>query len=854
MGQRDAGTDIIRYAKVKNPAQSEGFLTLKYTVIAGDMQIGPFELERFTNRPEILQYSRDLYDIYYTVEQTFRLEGSEHNFLNALKYKIVEDENWLLNLIQKPTEILGSSSNKPQSVYHGHIQRGGYNVHILNGLFLKVYGAQNECTNWPPLTYPSSAPLLVYVPGIHGESNKEWSMRILHMIGGNKTHVDWQADTRGYPARHIYETAWLSDPYIKVAFDRIKSALREGVPHDEILGGSSESIIDAFTRDGEVVGDVIHSKMNTAQRFFSNLQGYNTLDDMFGHLDRPATEFDAAFTTKAIGSSKLSRTELPWAQQLFIITHPANTLYTLTGSLPAADTVWIADAKRKGAEYSVIQGAYMPGCPEFLRIYYEGIRGVSKKLLEKLRGQETLEELKARISETSKHNPSLSVKQVLDIVDAIPFTLDGKKPLKNPNPNPNPKTNKGDVAVLNVRGDMLAANLRNLRRHTFKTPAWHFWKKSAKTKIGDIIKKYGLLGPIGADVQKAALALQSRHTEANKEELIRALEHAVRKQRATYRRKTSDIVKRIPVESDHVDILPADILAEDLREYVLIKNDAGRILEEMKKSWLFNKSKKLIKELQNKYLERFEIKAGYRNLGTPVRLRSEPTSELQNLGETSKSALDVEILMVLRDLKNEQTIKSLISRIEAAIGHNEKMFRLSMKEEGRMNSDAILDGILLKQATEKHEVRSAPPEKYRKNLGAYLMYPFVGRIPKRATVKSGRPGRKSSIRIRPQASPPQPMPATSPQPMPATSPQLVSVDPLPQASEQPYGSGLQFTSPVRSGVQSLSPVPNSKQVGGWSPSLMASFTVNGMRLLPVAGYMGYNMFKNSKTMKRRRQP
>jgi hypothetical protein len=32
---------------------------------------------------------------------------------------------------------------------------------------------------------------------------------------------------------------------------------------------------------------------------------------------------------------------------------------------------------------------------------------------------------------------------------------------------------------------------------------------------------------------------------------------------------------------------------------------------------------------------------------------------------------------------------------------------------------------------------------------------------------------------------------------------------------------------------------------------MASFAVNGMRLLPVAGYMGYKMFKNNKTMKRR---
>lgn len=890
------------------------------------MQSGPFELERFTNRPEILQYSKDLSNIYKTVKpilvadcssELARLDADTNmdtdiknhiinklkkncsSFPEALKYKIVEDENWLLKVLQQHNKVRGK-----RTVYHGHVQRGGYNIHILNGLFLKVYGAQNECTNWPPLTYPPSAPLLVYVPGIHGESNKEWFMRILHMIGGNKTHVDWKADTRGYPARHIYETAWLSDPYIEAAFYKIKIALQDGVPRNEILprllgrSGTSESIIDAFTRDGEVVGDVIHSKMNSAGRFFSNLQGWNTINDMFDRVDRPATEFDVEYTTRSIMSSKLSRTELPWAQQLFIITYPANTLKTLTGSLPAADTVWIDVAKRnedeysviQGAydnEYSVIQGAYMPSSPEFLRIYYKGIAGVSKKLLEKLRGQETHDELDARISETSKRNPKLSIKQVLDIVDATPFTLDGKKPLKRDKffagtaYHGAPNTNKGNIAALNVRGDMLAANLRNLRRHTFKTPAWHFWKKSAKTKIGEIIKKYELFGKVGLDVQRAALALQSHHTEANKEELIRALEGAVRKQRATYKRKTSDTVKQRPInveykvssetegkpkkiviEKELLDILPADILIEDLREYMLIKNDAGRILEEMKKSWLFNKSKKLIKELQNKYLERFEIKTGYRNLGKPVRLSSEPTLELQNLDGPGKSALDVEILMALRDLKNEQTLKTLLSRIEAAIGHNEKMFRLSMKEEGRMNSDAILDGILLKQGPVKYEVRSAPPEKYRKNLGAYLMYPFVGRIPKRATVKSGRPGRKSSIRIPPQASPHQPMPATSPQPVPvtppqpvsATSPQLVSVGPLPQASEQPYGSGLQFTSPVRSGVQSLSPVPNSKQVGGWSPSLMASFAVNGMRLLPVAGYMGYKMFKNRKTKKRRRQP
>jgi broad specificity phosphatase PhoE len=34
-----------------------------------------------------------------------------------------------------------------------------------------------------------------------------------------------------------------------------------------------------------------------------------------------------------------------------------------------------------------------------------------------------------------------------------------------------------------------------------------------------------------------------------------------------------------------------------------------------------------------------------------------------------------------------------------------------------------------------------------------------------------------------------------------------------------------------------------RQAGGWSPSLMASFTQNGMRLVPVAAYMGYELWK-----------
>lgn len=38
--------------------------------------------------------------------------------------------------------------------------------------------------------------------------------------------------------------------------------------------------------------------------------------------------------------------------------------------------------------------------------------------------------------------------------------------------------------------------------------------------------------------------------------------------------------------------------------------------------------------------------------------------------------------------------------------------------------------------------------------------------------------------------------------------------------------------------------PAFHAVGGFSPSIMGSFASNGLRLLPLAGYVGYNQFKN----------
>ena len=41
------------------------------------------------------------------------------------------------------------------------------------------------------------------------------------------------------------------------------------------------------------------------------------------------------------------------------------------------------------------------------------------------------------------------------------------------------------------------------------------------------------------------------------------------------------------------------------------------------------------------------------------------------------------------------------------------------------------------------------------------------------------------------------------------------------------------------------------QHGGFSPSIMGSFASNGLRLLPVAGYMGYKMYSNETKTRRR---
>ena len=79
---------------------------------------------------------------------------------------------------------------------------------------------------------------------------------------------------------------------------------------------------------------------------------------------------------------------------------------------------------------------------------------------------------------------------------------------------------------------------------------------------------------------------------------------------------------------------------------------------------------------------------------------------------------------------------------------------------------------------------------------------------------------------------------------------------LPLGYVQPGGQ-MAGTSPSPTGVQPVFPTegqyiraPLPGQIGGFSPSVMGAFAANGMRLVPMAGYMGYRMYSNEKKKRR----
>ena len=77
-------------------------------------------------------------------------------------------------------------------------------------------------------------------------------------------------------------------------------------------------------------------------------------------------------------------------------------------------------------------------------------------------------------------------------------------------------------------------------------------------------------------------------------------------------------------------------------------------------------------------------------------------------------------------------------------------------------------------------------------------------------------------------------------------------------SETGAGLGLMTDSMARSAITQTGGRKNrtrkqqQRQRGGFSPGLMGSFAVNGLSLLPVAGYMSYKMMKGNKSRKEKR--
>ena len=64
------------------------------------------------------------------------------------------------------------------------------------------------------------------------------------------------------------------------------------------------------------------------------------------------------------------------------------------------------------------------------------------------------------------------------------------------------------------------------------------------------------------------------------------------------------------------------------------------------------------------------------------------------------------------------------------------------------------------------------------------------------------------------------------------------------------GAQMQGTYAEETGVQGPAWFrPALSQTGGFSPSVMGSFATNGLRLVPLAAYMGYKMYSKTKTSK-----
>jgi len=670
-----------------------------------------FPLQRFTRDPHILNYAGPLKDIYTLLVRENNWTFNE--LIDQLKELISEDEDWILN------KIRGWGLSEPE---------------VLNGLFLKIYDANMATLNWPPLNYPLNAPLLVHVPGYHGESVIEWTMRILHKIGldmslgydPSQQPPSFTPDLSNYPATHIFERAWLSDPNIRDAYTAIRKLLVNPPPAyasnpvhntkllrqllsgpslEENMGGNATAIppndneiMTEYCHEGELYEDTICSNMGNPSRFYGPILSSADFESYYARFEQRSKELEADFKTNAILPEKLTHKGLAWDQQLFTVIGPSTKPSTDTfrvlsrgamgmAQIPVSDTVWIQVAMEPDKESNagtpcVIQGAFMNSFRPYQTLYASGVIAVSPYLTKLL-------------SEQGRRR---------EIADAY-------APLPVPN-----RRAKTDFKPL-------MSNLRRLRK-TFKKRSWHFWGPDPSKLVNDIINRYGHGDTLlikNDEIRNAATALQMHHTTANKDALIQALKDAIRRYKG-------------PITESKTDYAPYNAQIEDLDK-------------EMRKPWYaqtWGKSKTIIKQLLETYLETF----------------------------SDKGAVDiVNALLELKAMKSQAAIDKLKFLIEERRLKNE---RASTNE---------------KAAT------------YSQQAPTPVQPPLV---------------RPTNI-----------------------------VVPIVPGIQVPLSKNGWSTRLTRKGKPKF-----DDQIGGWSPTLMASFAVNGMRLLPVAGYMGYKMFKNQRKTRR----
>ena len=715
-----------------------------------------FDLAKFTNDPAILKYKGDLTTLY---EMLLTGKGTAIELMDMLKQKIMEDETWLLNFIK---------------------EKRFKNADILNGLFLKIYDANLATRNWPPLSYPS--PLLVNVPGYHGESVVEWCMRILAKIGRDNEDKKYRptyngppnrVDITSYPAIHPFEQHWLTDASIRSGYDLIKAVQPNGL--GALVNASrevdDERILLEYSNVGTIYEDTVCAHMNNVSRFYGPIKKSTNFEEYYDSLEKKATEFESSFTTNLLTSARLTRTGLPWAQQLFVLLGPKESPDTHSvrlvspnanmgiDTLNTKDTAWI-QFNTEPATYSdtmltVIQGAFMPSLREFLDVYFSGVKAISQRVMDMLRDAsiESQEDLIQRTNVVIVKNPQSTPNAINRLMNTIPFTPFGEKSrLSKVDTHKSGETEYGP----------LKSNLRRLRR-TFRKPSWRFWGAKPNALIRNIYDKYGHDALIrDKDIEAAAAALQGHHTNENKEALIDALENAIRQRQRQFKSET--IYGGTNYEG----------ITSQLDEILLELNRAF-----FKKSW--GKADRLIKQLLSTHLEEF-IEKGDEYLVT----------SLTALRDNRKASHRTRLVGIVKEALEMRYAKRLLTAQGLPVP--------GVNSEGE-SIQIVPFGTAVTAA------RNNPPK---------------AELKKKTNLRNLQKTRKSRGSIR--------------GPIRATPIVRNITVPIPSQST------LLKRNPSFTDIES-----DGEQTGGWAPSLMTAFAQNGMRLLPIAGYMGYKMMKNSKT-------